>query len=133
MPTGVKMLVRLDRLPGQFSLQDLRAEFLDAMSLNAKDDFYYEGPLVLVSEEDRAYMPVKDRQSSWLDVNLWKSYYGYGHAGGDLELFIKCAEWFERRLPNCQVYYGHDVSDENISLFDKAARERLLAHFRKTT
>jgi hypothetical protein len=48
---------------------------------------------------------------------------------GNIELFIKCAEWLERRLPGCLVYYGHDVDDENLRLFDKPARDELLRHY----
>jgi hypothetical protein len=49
-----------------------------------------------------------------------------------VNLYVKSAEWLERNIPKCEVYYGHDVDDENISLFDKKAREELLEHYRKS-
>lgn len=124
------MLVRLDDLPKNFSLPALRAEFMQAMSLN-EEDFYIEGALKLLVEEDRGFMPVRDETSVWLDVNLWKSYYGVGYERGNIELFVRCAEWLEQRLPGCEVYYGHDVGDENVALFDKPARDKLMEHYRQ--
>ena len=44
---------------------------------------------------------------------------------GETGFFIKCASWLESRIPGCQIYYGHDVNDENVSLFDDSARDRL--------
>jgi hypothetical protein len=130
MPTGLRMYIRLDKLPQDFSLAALRHEFVQAFSFDVEDDFYIEGPLMLMGEADRSYMPVKDEHSIWLNVNLWKSYYGVGYERGDPELFVQCAEWAEKRLPGCQIYYGHDVNDENVSLFDKSAREKLMKYYR---
>ena len=128
MPTGVKILVRMEELPSQFSPPEQRSEFMQAMSLT-EGDFRFGGPLQLVSGEDRLHLPVPDENGFWLDVNLWNAYYGIGYERGDIELFIKCAEWLEHRFPGCQVYYGHDVDDENLRLFDKAARDELLRHY----
>jgi len=131
MPTAVRIYIRLNGPPEDFSLEDLRSKFLQAFSLDEGGDFYSSGPLKIVGEEDRPYMPVKDEQSIWINVNLWKSYYGVGYERGDPRLFIQCAEWLEERLPGCEIYYGHDVNDENVSLFDKPARERLMAYYHK--
>jgi len=125
MPTAVRMYVRLDELPSAEELESLRHEFMQAMSL-AADDFYFEGPLMVVSESDYKYMPVKDGRSSWLGVNVWRSYFGPEYRRGNPELFVKIAEWLERKLPGAEIYYGHDVDDENISLFDQTTRENLL-------
>jgi hypothetical protein len=128
MPTGVTIYVRLNELPPSEELRSLRNEFMQAMALTA-DDFYLSGPLAVVPEDDRSYMPVKDESSMWLDVNLWKSYYGPGYERGNPELFVKVAEWLEQRLPGSEIYYGHDVGDENVSLFDRSARMKLLEHY----
>jgi hypothetical protein len=130
MPTEVKMLVRLKQRPEELSLPALRHEFMRAMSLN-EEDFRSGGPLELLGEKEREFMPVKDNASVWLNVNLWRAYYGIGYERGDLTLFIRCTEWLEQRLPQSQVYYGHDVDDENITLFDKNARDNLMEHFRQ--
>src|SRR5687768_4005654 len=125
MPTAVRMYVRLNELPSAEELHSLRHEFMKSMSL-ADDDFYFEGPLIVVSESDHKYMPVQDGRSSWLAVNVWRSYFGPEYTRGNPELFVQIAEWLERRLPGCEIYYGHDVDDENISLFDQTTREKLL-------
>jgi hypothetical protein len=129
MPTAVKMYVSLDQplLPAE--VQSLREEFMQVMTLTS-EDFYYTGPMVIVTEEDRPYMPVKDETSFWLDVNLWRSYFGPGYRRGNAELFVKVAEWLEQRLPGAEIYYGHDVNDENVSRFDEAARRELLDLYR---
>jgi len=131
MPTTVKMYVRLQKLPDDFSLVALRSEFLKAFSLDEKEDFYFDGPLTIIGEEDRPYMPVNDEHSTWLNVNLSKAYYGVGYERGNPQLFVRYAEWFEERLPNCQVYYGHDVNDENVSLFDKSTRKKLMEYYQR--
>jgi hypothetical protein len=130
MPTGVKMYVRMNEAFSPEALQLLRNEFMQAISLTA-DDFYFSGPLIVVPEDERGYMPVIDESSVWLDVNLWKSYYGPGYQRGNPELFVKCAEWLEERLRGSEIYYGHDVGHENVSLFDHAAREELLDLYRR--
>ena len=132
MPTGVKLYVRLHRLPSAEELESLRIECMQAMDL-AADDFYLSGPLTVVQPEDRSYMPVNDESSVWLNVNLWKPYYGPGYERGDPELFVKVADWLEQRLHGSEIYYGHDVSDENVSLFDRSARDKLLEHHRQHT
>jgi len=128
MPTGVKMYVRLNELPSSEELKFLRDEFMQAIALTA-DEFYISGPLTVVPEADHMYMPVKDRSSTWLEVNLWRSYVGPGYERGDPELFVKIAEWLEARLPGSEIYYGHDVDDQNVSLFDRPARKALLDHY----
>ncbi len=58
--------------------------------------------------------------------DLWKPYYGADYERGNPELFVKCAEWLEERIPSGEIYYGYDVNDENVTRFDKAARNSLL-------
>ena len=124
------MYVKLKRLLEAEELECLRREFMQAMELTA-EDFYVDGPLTVVPAEDHKYMPEKEAEAAWLEVNLWKAYYGPGYERGNPELFVSCAEWLEQRLTGARLYYGHDVGDENVSLFDRAARESLLAHYRK--
>lgn len=129
MPTAVKMYVKLPTLPATEELDSLRSEFMQAMDLTA-EDFYVSGPLIVVPIEDHKYMPEKDAHATWLEVNLWRAYYGPGYERGNPELFVICSEWLEQRVPGAAVYYGHDVDDENVTLFDPEARENLLQQFR---
>lgn len=129
MPTAVRMYVRLPQALSPGQLQALRNEFMQAMSLTT-EDFYYEGPLIVVAEEERKYMPVKDDLSFWIAVNLWRSYFGPGYVRGNPELFARVAEWFEKRLEGAEIYYGHDVDSENVALFDSKARKKLLELYR---
>ena len=125
MPTSARMLVRLRTQPDDTFLQQLRKEFMREMNLSG-EDFYSGGPFVTVSREDTKRMPVIDDRSTWLDVNMWSTYFGAGYLRGDGEFFIKCGAWLERQIPGCEVYYGHDLDDENITRFDQAARDELL-------
>jgi hypothetical protein len=113
-------------------LISLRNEFLQATSLT-DDDFYVGGPLIVVPEDERKYMPVKDTVSCWLAVNLWRSYFGQGYKRGNPELFVQIAEWLEKRLEGTEIFYGHDVDDENVALFDHTTRQQLLALYQSST
>ena len=124
------MYVKLTALPAAEELDELRTEFMQAMGLT-EEDFYIGGPLIAVPFEDHKYMPDEDKNAAWLEVNLWRAYYGPGYERGNPELFVSCAEWLEQRLAGAAVYYGHDVSDDNATLFDREARDRMLAHYRK--
>ena len=111
------MLVRLTEWPST-SLDQLRRNFVQALTLD-KSDFYKSGPLVIVEDEDRPYMPIKDGNSLWLNVNFWRAYFSEDYRRGN--------KWIEQVMPGSQVFYGHDIDDENIALFDKPTRQRLLS------
>jgi len=69
-------------------------------------------------------------KASWgVNVNLCYSYFGRDYKRGDIVFFIKCAEWLENRFPNCEVWYGHDIDDENISRFGIVERKELLEYY----
>lgn len=129
MPTAVRMYVRLSEAPPSHELVSLRDDFLRAMTLTT-EDFYFEGPLMVVPDDERKYMPVKDDNSFWLAVNLSRSYFGHEYQRGNPELFVQIAEWLQGRLEGSEIYYGHDVDDENVSLFDEETRQRLLELYR---
>ena len=124
------MYVRLDQPLPPAVAQSLREEFMQATGLALEDFYHPTGPLIVVDEEDRPYMPVKDETSFWLNVNLWRNYFGPGYNRGNAELFVAVAEWLEQQLPGAEVYYGHDVDDENVSRFDEPARKELLELYR---
>lgn len=67
---------------------------------------------------------------SLLRVHLSGRYYGIGYERGYLPSYIVIAEWLERRLPGCRVFYGGDY-DAPLELFDKAKRDELFNHYVK--
>jgi hypothetical protein len=118
------MLICLPTYPDDESLESLRTDFMLEMRLDW-DDFRAGGPFMVVDEKERKYMPSSDKGCTWVDVNIWRNYFGEGYSRGAGEFFIKCGRWLDARLPGCKTYYGHDVDDENLTLFDEPARERL--------
>ena len=123
------MYVRLTQALSPDQLQELRNEFMKAMPLTV-EDFYFEGPLIVVPEQDREVMPVKDDLSFWIAVNLWRSYFGPGYMRGNPKLFARVAEWLEKRLEGAEIYYGNDVDSENVALFNSETRKKLLRLYR---
>jgi len=128
MPAGVKILIRLTDRPSKSGLDDLREKLRQDLGLE-QDDFYVDGALAEVTGEDLLHMPVSG--GIWFEVNLWRSYYGVGYERGDIELFVRCAEWLEQHLYGCEIFYGHDVDDKSIELFDQVVREKYTAYYRK--
>ena len=122
------MLVQVNEMPDDSVLQNLRVKFQRDLNLT-KQDFYSDGALIKVADEDFSFMPT--RNGKWLNVNFWKSFYGLGYERGDFGLFVRCAEWLEENLTDCKVFYGHDVDDENVKLFDLVERGKYLAYFEK--
>lgn len=71
---------------------------------------------------------VAEPDGLWLFVSLWGRYYGPSYERGDLWSFIAIAEWCERNLPGCFVFYGGD-SGGTLEPFNRQARERFIAHW----
>ncbi len=112
------MLVEVREMPDNSVLQNLRDKLLQDLKLT-KEEFPLDGVLPI--------MPAKT--GNWLNVNLWKNYYGLGYERGNIILFIRCAEWLEENLPDCKVFYGRE--DENVKLFDSVERKKYLTYFEK--
>ena len=83
MPTTVVMLVKCDREVRDDEVRNLQLQLLNDLGL-AADDFYVGGPLRKVTNADHEAIPLDDRNHHWLDVNLWRSYYGPGYERGDI-------------------------------------------------
>jgi hypothetical protein len=62
-----------------------------------------------------------------IHVRLLTRYWGPGYERGSLALLLALGEWLERKFPHGEVWYGGDCDDE-CSLFDRAARAKLLDH-----
>lgn len=140
MPVGVEILIRLNERPSDDQLQSWRERALREFSSEEKissltyhgsvisvenDSFSYRGPLIYVED----WVPFNDEEGVWLNLNLMHAYYGLNYERGDIKLFVRCAEWIEANLPNCQVFYGSDASDSDFVLFDVKARRKLLRYY----
>jgi hypothetical protein len=126
MPTGAVLLVRTRHPLSEFQLCRLRELFLAENHLG-EEDFYVGGPLIAVRHPDEGPMPVRDEGSLWLNANLYRAYFGPGYERGDVELLTRCAAWLESNIPEGEVWYGHDVDDENLRPFGPAERRALLS------
>lgn len=120
-------MVRLRELPDGGDLNRWRREVLTAFD---PDGFSHEGPLKIVRDAGHGPVPVADG-STWLDVGTNQAYYGEGYERGDAEYLVQLAEWLERQMPGCEVWYGHDAADESIKPFGAQERDTFIAYFRQ--
>lgn len=65
---------------------------------------------------------------NWLKVNTMARYYGEAYERGPIVDFIALAEWFEFRIPGCEVYYGGDHND-SYEAFTAERRREYFEHF----
>ena len=126
MPTGAVILVRTHASLVESQLQRLRELFLADNDLD-KDDFYLDGPLKVIPSPEEGPMPLRDESSLWINANICMSYFGPGYERGDVELLTRCAAWLESNVPGGEVWYGHDVGDDNLRPFGAAERRALLS------
>lgn len=132
MPVGVVLLARVKRIPPLATLWVWRDRMVEELALNLEDDFYGDGPLIIVKDQTEGLIPTQaktDPRDCWINVNLLKAYYGPGYERGNLVLFITCARWLEANLSDCEVWYGHDIGDESLHLFDESSRNKFLAYY----
>lgn len=127
MPTGVKILIYLDKFSKELILPDLRQEFMSALKLN-NDDFYVGGSILETHRKEWDWLPDEDEGGKWFDINLLRAFYSQGYERGDIDLFAKIAEWFEAKIPGCRVYYGNDCDDRSLILFDGSKRSEFLQY-----
>ena len=92
----------------------------------ATDDFYVGGPLT--PEPDEWAMPVRDGTSRWYRANLYRAFWSPAYRRGDPPMLVRVAAWLEANVPGCEVWYGHDGSDD-LHPFGPAARAELLSQW----
>lgn len=63
-----------------------------------------------------------------LKVSLWTRYYGPGYERGDILTICAIAEWIERSMQPCEVWYGGDSSGVLAEPFGEKRRQELRAH-----
>jgi hypothetical protein len=127
MSTGVVMILKIKKILSDEYLRGLRIRFLNEMKLKA-EDFYNDGVLVKVTNKNYEMIPKDEQESMWLDLNFHRAFFEIGYERGDLSLYINTADWLEKELPDCHIYYGHDSNDKSIALFDSQKRQTLTDH-----
>lgn len=65
----------------------------------------------------------------FIEVNLRTRYYGVNYERGNLPLILSIAEWLERKIINCEVWYGGDSSGIEAVHLTKQERNNLFNHF----
>ena len=118
---------RVSELLSDALLAELRVRFLAETELTVDDDFYPDGPFI--HERDPYFLP--DPTAHWYETNLSMSYYGAGYKRGHLPRFIRCAEWLEKTVVGCEIWYGNDCADDSIRQFGPAARVEALGYFNR--
>lgn len=122
MPMGGLLYLRVPDALSETALADLRARFVSELGLNIDDDL-----LPLELEADPRFLP--DPTSHWYEADLGMPYYGRGYERGDLPLFVRCAEWLEAAVPDGEVWYGDDCTEESIRPFGPESRAELLVYY----
>ncbi|BDI30026.1 hypothetical protein CCAX7_20770 [Capsulimonas corticalis] len=141
MALGAEMIFRVEALPLGGTPESLWQQLTmePTLPIDPSDDFYIGGPIAAIDSEDlKCYLsyftPPHEtyiRSGLWLNLNLYKDYFGVGYERGDLPLFIKIAEWLEARLEGCDVFYGEDCNAV-VHPFTQDLRFKLLIHYQKT-
>lgn len=70
-----------------------------------------------------------DPGETFIEVVLSGRFYGAGYERGNPFVYLAVAEWLERNVPDCAVWYGGDSSGICATLFDAAARKALIDHW----
>ena len=87
-------------------------------ALELIDDLYtQDGPDILPASNERFVL-----------AHLMTRYYGPGYERGDLPFLIALAEWLERKLKPCEVWYGGDSSGVCAEPFGAKERAAMLDH-----
>lgn len=125
MPTWGVVVLRFNDNPDYVQVNEWRRDLLTEVGCDG-----FINPLTWVVDEGSGPIPIADG-SYWYDLNVCKTYYGDGYARGDANWFVQLAEWLESRIPNGEVWYGHDIDDRSIEPFDEPRRAALLEHFHR--
>lgn len=144
MGVDAQMLVKTRRALSENAVHALALDLAEAFGpekfyLNREADDYGDGShypahhalsIVDKFEQDGdTIFPSPGEQ--FIEVHTWHRYYGVGYERGDLPTYIGIAEWLERRIPGCAVFYGGDSSGICAEPFDAASRAALMDHFAK--
>lgn len=127
MPVNAVIIFGLRKRLGEKSLDELRGDLLRDIDVS-KEDYYNQEPISEASREDGPVPPNSEGYFLY-NLNLLRRYYGRDYREGYFPLFKKIAEWIEAKFGEVKIWYGHDVDDENLRLFDRDARDDLEKDF----
>jgi hypothetical protein len=128
MPVRGLLYLRLAEPLTDTALDDLRTRFVSELGLDPDNDLI--APWVPL--EPFAYPEcLPGPPAYWYEANLAMSYYGPGYERGHLPLFLRCADWLEVAVPDGEVWYGDDVTDDSVRPFGPVARAELLAYYER--
>lgn len=130
MGVDVRMYVTHDNTLTDAQVRRLSADIFDAMY----GDFFYidkerdQHALSVMSQEE-APLPLR-RYRQIIEVSTLDRYYGPGYERGNPPAIIAVAEWLDRRIPGCTIWYDGDCCDDDaIQPFDRKARLAMLDHW----
>ncbi len=105
----------------------VRNELPAALDLSVDDYFLVESPLQTLGAEELDF-PVLDYEDiHWFDVGLWDDLWTPQYPRGDLPLYVRIAEWLERRIPGSEIWYGSDCDDgESLAVFSVNQRTQMM-------
>jgi hypothetical protein len=123
MPVDVRILIRLDRRPTLDEMKEWNRQLLGRF----KDDFFLDDKPLVTLEGWEFDIIEEYPQSTWLESNWARNYYGVGYERGDFALIIHYIDALQEMIPSGVIYYGPDSVDD-IELFSDQ-RQKLNDHW----
>lgn len=125
MPTGAVLLIKVPSSFAFASLGHLRERLVSECEIDL-EDFRSGGPLEIVRSESGGPYPFKDDRVIWINSNLWNAYFDEEYPRGNIERIVMVADWCDQNIPECEIWYGHDIDDDNLKPFPPTRRQDLV-------
>ena len=129
MSRDAVLLVRVGNSPcqGVGGLREINHWRCDLLSQFEPGKFWVHGPLTVIPNEKIDFIS-NSHPGYWLDVGILETYYGRGYERGDIEYIVTLSRWLEHRIPESQIWYGHDMTLEALLLFNEEERTSILEY-----
>jgi len=110
MPLGSNIYATTDLEMTSKDVELLRRHLIDSLGVDCVSDF--NGGLLRISKEQYNVIPDDiPKAATIIEVNLETAYYGKGYERGCWPEIAATLEFLRHRIPNSQVWYGDDCSD----------------------